>query len=121
MDQPTTSSCCAKPYQYRPSRFVTGEIETAAGAVLRVGTELTLFDRLGTLRVRKVFATYPESPRSAKGTDRRSRRLHRVWGLLTQLPDDGPIGERRRRLRRRDHQGMDHRAGTHLRVLRLLG
>jgi hypothetical protein len=52
MDKPTTSSCCAKPYEYRPSRFVTGEIETAAGAVPRVSTESTLFDRLGTVRVR---------------------------------------------------------------------
>jgi hypothetical protein len=47
------SQCSCQPsYHYRPTRFVIGEIETAAGPVPRITSVLTQADRLGTVRVR---------------------------------------------------------------------
>jgi hypothetical protein len=46
-------NCCCQPaYRYPAPRFTIGVAETAAGPIPRVGTKLTVGDRLGGMRVR---------------------------------------------------------------------
>ena len=43
---------CASGYRHDRRRFIIGEVETAAGVVPQVATDLTMGDRLGGVRVR---------------------------------------------------------------------
>ena len=50
-----SQSCCGEApaaYEYGPEPYVTGTIDTFAGPVRRVSTELTAADARGTVRVR---------------------------------------------------------------------
>jgi len=51
---PSQPCCGGTPsdYEYGPAAFVVGEVDTFAGPVPRVSTNLTAADRLGALRVR---------------------------------------------------------------------
>ncbi|MDA3937107.1 MAG: mercury methylation corrinoid protein HgcA [Actinomycetota bacterium] len=50
-----SGACCAAPdatYDYGPTPWVTGQVDTAPGPVRRVATTLTRADRMGAYRVR---------------------------------------------------------------------
>ena len=55
---PEASACCSAPeatpaaYRYGPAPYVVGQVQTAAGPVPRVSSELGRADRLGAWRVR---------------------------------------------------------------------